>query len=337
MSKMNKTKYKQSEKNRKLKKGKEKYAVCAAGLFLAIMASLFLPQAFFSVQDYYQMKNTSWEKRQSAGTVMLDLSYEKDLCTRMTAFAEGLEQGRNYCVASTEYGLEEIDPSLFEDFNAGFWERGILQLFLVYDIIVENEYYWIVSTQWLEDDSCEISCKRYVIYDEEYTGGIAISCLYIDLALNEDLRLRFLMDTEDGTVYYLKLFRTQEGNLLQEHASLFMREVEENNWVYEEAIYYETDLSNYTEYYEKNGILPVEMYEVQVHDARSFDAAENDYEGEEWNVKFSYSDYPLTWQLSAQQLEDDDTEGINKEVTQNFVFSLGIKEIGRLIPELEEP
>lgn len=175
-----------------------RYGICATGLAAVITAAFLLPQAVFAMQDSYQAGNTWREDRSGVDMADLNMAYEKSLQNRLNQFAEGLAEGRKYYQTTVEY---EIDETFYETINKIIYQDILL-------FLIE----WGVLSEYVYDSQYYIqeydTCKKYVIYDEEFEDGIAFSAWYLDISFEDGTRLQVLADTEDSTIYFIKATST---------------------------------------------------------------------------------------------------------------------------------
>lgn len=354
-NKERKYKEKNIKRNNKVKGRKKKtglpaapYACCAVCLLAVIAAALLLPQAVFAVQDNYQVNNTVREKRDSMGLANLNLSYEKNLKNRMTAFAKGLAEGKSFHVTSTDYELGD---------ELGYLQDALVRnermlYYIIWDFLTLSEEMLYDSDYLSEILDGEAECRRYIIYDEDYSNGIAFSCLYMNLPLSEGRRIQALMDTEDHTIYYLKIFCTWDrfyhysvkkygpsaASLYDDKDERFYSKI---NPQYVDMLFDSmggTAVLSYTggKYWAAD--IPIgeqEFYayvEEQWASATVVGAAELESfldspgYGKALSIQLPYGDYSLNCGHRVYQPKDD---------TACFVMALGIEELGRLVPELD--
>lgn len=181
-------------RSKRNKNNKER--LCVAGLLLLVIAALFLPQIIFEIQDKYRMVNTEVESRESLDISQLNLSYEKQLGTRMSNFLKANQKmvtGLDYEVTK---GSEQAD--LLEN----IWYQEWFYIVIDYGVNTGIDYY----TKMFEIDfsSCVQDCKKYIVYGSNYERMLMM--WYFDIYLADiDTRMQLVVDSETDTIYYMKL------------------------------------------------------------------------------------------------------------------------------------
>lgn len=180
-------------KNRKKMK---QYGLCMGGMFLLVVAALFLPQIVFSMQDKYQMENTKVQTRSSLNISQLSTLYEEQTYLRMKNLV-GMDPD-SAIVTSMEHEFETDAQvqALLENIFSQEWtfliQWGILS------------HYGIEFDKGLAMELSE--CKKYILYQEDYEKGVALMMWYFDLYMTDTgVRIRLLADSETSHIYYMKI------------------------------------------------------------------------------------------------------------------------------------
>lgn len=172
------------------------YGLCIAGMAGLVMAAFQLPQFVFMVQDKYRFMNTAVEERGSLDIARLNMTYEKQLSTRMENFA----RGNHEFVTATGYDTGDatekdvlLNQIMAQDLN--LWMAD-------YNYLSEYFYYGY-SDGFSSDDVSD--WKKYVVYGEDIREGVTLMVWYVDITLADDTRMQLLTDTETGTLYYVRV------------------------------------------------------------------------------------------------------------------------------------
>lgn len=166
------------------------YAAGAAGLAALVACAFLLPRLIFGVRDSYLYRDTVLEARENTDMDLLGATYEPSLRNRLKNFGEGLAQGKTYYVSEQQM---TVTQELTQQLMSG---NGIFQapsdLLIEGDLIADAIYNGLEVSQW----------KQYVIYSDDYAGGVNFIIWYLKLTLEETGEsLELLMDAEDYTLY----------------------------------------------------------------------------------------------------------------------------------------
>lgn len=152
------------------------------------------------------------------------------------------------------------------------------------------------------------NCKKYIVYGNE--DGVALMMWYYDIYLDAlDSRMRLLVDSETDTIYYVKVMIDERYNMAATKGYDYSYSIELMNIVYFSLDYYNT-------YYE------AELESFSGFDEEVWYLMESDDEGCALHAALPYGE------LSADfMFEDIWRNDVN-------VISMGIQEIGNLVPEM---
>lgn len=172
-----------------------KYSVGILALSALILSSLYLPQAFFAVQDTLQYKGISLMEQEQMDILSLSMGYEASLYQRMANFAEGLVENRRYYVDEQE---KEVTEEIWDFLRS---EEGLNQNFLrgFMELIQPSKGY-------LKGISQILQWKQYLIYSDNYAQGVNFILWFFELEAPEGYRTFVLMDAQDYTVYAVKIY-----------------------------------------------------------------------------------------------------------------------------------
>ncbi len=178
-----------------MKYSKRKYTLYFIGLLLLVLVSVCAPQILFQIQDSYSMDRTRQETRNSLDFENLNYTYEESLRKRMYRFARGIEEGRQYNIASTEYQVTQEIQDIWKE-------------------VCEDRLITILKTMREMPDSTmneaqTVECKKYVIYEGEFENGAAFIMWYIKSELADGTTMKILMDVSGDTIYYVQLMNSK--------------------------------------------------------------------------------------------------------------------------------
>ena len=286
-----------------------KYVITLSACLILLAAAIMGPQLLFYVQDSYRMGKTWQGLRNSFDVAAINGSYES-MNARMSAFAEGLSQGKEYYVTGTEYQVntefyEILDGILNEELLAVCEGLGLIPA----NLPTELQVYGYDVEAW----------KKYVIYDDILEDGettVVVMAWYIELRMGEDYRLKLLADSENNTIYYMEWI--YEGGMSEEEkvntASMGFPMVDV--WIIELPLY----LSSY---YEANEVTDVE-YELILQ--QIYKQIEEDG-FLEYHHNLNYDDKYVQGEIGLRYLYDE---------AEGLVLYMGIKEIAEMISELQK-
>ncbi len=301
-------------KNRKTKNNKEK--LCVAGMLLLVIAALFFPQIIFEIQDRYRMVNTEVEARESPDIFQLNLSYEEQLGIRMSNFLKANQK----MVTGLDYDVTEGAE------QAGLLETIMYQewFYILYDYSITVDSFYYESMFSTDIASSVQDCKKYIVYGSNYEPLLFL--WYFDIYLPDiGTRMQLVVDTEDDTVYYIRLSFDEQ----QERQTKFT----DAGPAYVLIEYIMANIPFYYSYYEADSYeenlgygydLVSDAGNVAVTGSEQYDIGivmdESQYKIE---TAFPYGDSYMTF--FAQAAFGD---GVHPEII------MGIREIGELIPEM---
>lgn len=222
-----------------------------------ILAAVFLPRIVYGIYDDYQFNLSSKADRNLNDTLQLNTIYEQDCSKRLADYAWGLNSGKNYITTETEIvDDEELDStikSLIRELNKQLFQtytdveeveeviasNKAVDAFLFYsigDFIPFSEELFYADSNYVYSCVDKNDCRRFMIYDESMSDGIAFSLLYMTIDMGTDFKVELIGDTYDFTIYYVKFIYPE--NFL---SGYYLTDV--NN------IFYECFLGIMSEYY----------------------------------------------------------------------------------------
>lgn len=171
------------------------YFICTFLLALLVLSAFFAPSIIVKLHDESFFQTISLEEREGIDYAALDIKYEKNLQSRLSLFATGLNQGRQYYITSSD------SQKVFENelYLQNIFEQEIFDM-----LEMNGLFYWSDSMFGIADVT---DWDNYVIYDDNMTGGAAFLCWYLEIATDE-MVIRLLCDAVDYSVYYLECYHS---------------------------------------------------------------------------------------------------------------------------------
>ena len=179
--------------------------------------------------------------------------------------------------------------------------------------------------------------KKYVIYndiDENESNAVVVSAWYIEFTTRQDITIKLLVDTETYTLYYIQISQTEYFEKKED--MLYWEEL-----YYVERFLYDDWMSYWFDYYEA-GQTAVQTFEGYmqgywmnvetsvVHEEKEgvvIEYKSQKAQPQTVTMKLPYEEHYLQWWASVRSTGE---KGVPA------VFSMGLKNIAELIPELKE-
>lgn len=298
-----------------MKRNMKTYGMCIGGVVLLIIAALLLPQIVFAVQDRYQITSTQVEKRNSLDVSQLNSVYEKEMNERMSNFAALSLQ--DITVTAIDYNMEDD----LEVIEAILEQRWIEQLHYMTDYIFFETFQNALTVN-LEN------CKKYIVYGNDYQEGVALMLWYIEMyVMDGEMKIRFLVDSETDSIYYLKITACDEqtDEIYYESSkatAAYGESYDESLYLLAESV--SQSIGYYGEYYETGLDQQLETDSV------------SGYYASDWytDVKVDSNQCIVTYPLFYGELSLDFLFEVTYGDNMNPDISMGIPAIGNLIPEM---
>lgn len=283
------------------------YAACGIGLVLLLGISLMLPKLIFLIQDSYRMETIVVEGRSGFDPTKLKVSYDVSMDARMRHFAQGLAEGKSYYASPTEYSI------------------GVEQYLQLTDIMEQEFMRFFMDNQILPlsgQASYDIAAwKQYVIFNEEMPEDVAFVAWYIELTIEGNGKMEMLVDAQSDTIYYIQL-TMPEGN--RENTIMSYDNGSADSYYGYDIWYYgwETLYFFLSYYYETDFIEKLFGMEAET-DISPNSVMTDDSTSLKWSLQ--YAGYALEMVTLVE-------DGLN---TDEVTYSIGVTELGELIPELQ--
>lgn len=311
------------------KKNKLKlYSIYIAGMVFLIVAAFLLPQIVFTIRDNEQMKNTKLQERTSQNLSQISSIYEKQMHDRMSYWAT---MDLNTATVTT-IGEEPKDENKLAELLDGFLKQS--WFYPVGDIAMFSETLDIVSVESIK------TCKKYIVYRNDYQEGIALMMWYMDIYVDEMYaRIQLLVDSETNSIYYMKLTSNAENpeQTISDQsqstytASSFTKK--DKKIIYcgtdtstSDSTCFATDLKETFAFYDK--IIPsLLIFYSQYYEAD---------EGETLKQEIKEKQFTSTFEFPYGESNLDFIFQITSKTGSNLQVSVGIPTIGKLIPEMKK-
>lgn len=201
-----------------------------------ILAGIYLPRIVYGIYDDYQFNLSSNADKNLSDASQLNKIYESDRAKRLAAYIGGVDSGKKYITIETEITydeeldntiknlLSELSQQLFQT-NAGMETiseinkqfDSLVYFYTLGDFIPDSYQLFYLDSDYIYSCVDKNSCRKFMIYEENMSDGIAFSLLYLtidmtDDAMGTDLKIELIGDIYDSTIYYVKFI--YPGNYL---------------------------------------------------------------------------------------------------------------------------
>lgn len=286
-----------------------------------ILTAVFLPQAVYGIYDDYQFNLSSRTDKNLSDSSQLNKIYEPDRAKRLAAYTGGLNSGKKYITIETDVAYdEELDntiKNLIRELDEQLFQTNIdmerveeiiesnkavdaYVFFTLSDFVPYSEELYYADSSYVYSCIDKSDCRRFMIYDESMSDGIAFSLLYMTIELKSELKIELIGDTYDSTIYYVKFSYPYD-------LSVYELKSMEKDW-----IYYECFEEIMSEYYSADKVDIV--WDTQFIEEEDFVS---------FSENLSYGDNDLTVEIRTWY-NDEYKEMVNKK-------GIGIKEIAEAV------
>ncbi len=344
--------------------GSPLYAVGALGLAVLVAGAFFLPRILFDIGDGRLCRDVVLGEREEMDLTFLSEAYEMSLRKRLSNFAEGLERSCTYYVSSQEMERNEETMSLLRETLTRFLdsyepmsyiEEGLILSDLY--IAADETYPWELR-EW----------KQYVIYSDDYSGGVNFIIWYIQAEnLLSGKSYHLLLDSESGIFYGACVeMGPEENDIIREsylYETLSTRYPQDElwkNWIRMGLYYQYIQSEEADEIYSKVAFYFMDRYgyderrsKAYIYDGSKYTAAEDTAEDTaqddpqmapalntlngEWNhdniYAFGYNSCTFRMPYGDQTLGFSIRYLPAEADGQGCILYMGIDAIGQLIPE----
>ena len=204
---------KQENKNRR------NFLLCMGGLLVLIVFAFAGPEGLLQLQDKSRLTRSVSISNTGTDYTVWKEEYETDTMRRLQNLADGIAAGKQYYISEQDYeaatdgeiyGL--IDEYILNtEWNYTFQDMGV----------IPEDYFF------KNMDTDNISIKRYILYDEKLSDGVAIMAYDICMRMKEEevtgVSIECVVDSETGTLYAMRLCWKMRQNLSPGMISVQMR------------------------------------------------------------------------------------------------------------------
>ena len=185
--------------------GNRNLLLCMGGLLLLVLIAFTGPGLLLRLQD--KSRSTQSVNVTNTGTdyTVWQEDYETDTVRRLQKLADGIAAGRQYYVSEQEYEAA-TDGEIYD-----LLDKYILSTewnYVFQDVgMIPEDYFYKYSVN-------NVSVKRYILYDEKLTDGVAVMaydiCVRGQDPENAGVSVECIVDSETGTLYAMKVILENE-------------------------------------------------------------------------------------------------------------------------------
>ena len=191
---------KQENKNRR------NFLLCMGGLLVLIVFAFAGPEGLLRLQDKSRLTGSVSISNTGTDYTVWKEEYETDTVRRLQNLADGIALGKQYYISEQDYEAATdgeiyslIDEYILNtEWNYTFQDMGV----------IPEDYFF------KNMDTDHISIKRYILYDEKLSDGVAIMAYDICMRMKEEevtgVSIECVVDSETGTLYAMKVMLEDE-------------------------------------------------------------------------------------------------------------------------------
>ena len=191
---------KQKNKNRR------NFLLCMGGLLVLIVFAFAGPEGLLQLQDKSRLTRSVSISNTGTDYTVWKEEYETDTVRRLQNLADGIALGKQYYISEQDYEAATdgeiyslIDEYILNtEWNYTFQDMGV----------IPEDYFF------KNMDTDHISIKRYILYDEKLSDGVAIMAYDICMRMKEEevtgVSIECVVDSETGTLYAMKVVLEDE-------------------------------------------------------------------------------------------------------------------------------
>lgn len=276
-----------------MKKIRSSYLFTGVFLIVLVLCAFMLPVLTLSIQDRQSMNEARYIFRTGLDYTIAYPEYEINLNNRLKSFASGLGSGKEYYAVSSDYTGEEDEDELLNE---------VLSIMEVVGIGMSDFSLRTTNAQDYRQYQI-LNQEYYIIYDDDFTNGVAFICRYFQLRIEENYNVTLLVDGKDNTIYYVEVSGMNIKGLKQYDRDSYF------------GFYY--IYQNFPEYYQADGW--TESYLTDAVEDQKNVIIEEPYDRNMMQSVLYYDDVELTLIRTIEYQEDI------------FSIGIGIKEIKELI------
>lgn len=188
------------------KMGNRNLLLCMSGLLLLVMIAFAGPELLLQLQDKNRLTQSVNAKNTGTDYTIWQEDYETDTVRRLQNLADGIAAGKQYYASEQEYEAT-TDGEIYDLLDKYILSIEWNYFFQDMGMIPEDYFY-----KYLDMD--HISIKRYILYDEKLTDGVAIMAYDICVKQQDPedtgVSIECIVDSETGTLYAMKVVLENE-------------------------------------------------------------------------------------------------------------------------------
>ena len=188
------------------KAGNRNLTLCIVGLFLLIVFAFVGPGLLLQLQDKNRLTRSVSITNTGTDYTVWKEDYETDTVKRLQNLADGIAAGKQYYTSEQDYEAT-TDGEIYDLLDKYILSTEWNYIFQDMGMIPEDYFY-----KYLDMD--HISIKRYILYDEKLTDGVAI--MVYDICVRQQdpedtgVSIECIVDSETATLYAMKVVLENE-------------------------------------------------------------------------------------------------------------------------------
>ena len=188
------------------KRNQRNLLICIGGLSLLIAFAFAGPELLLQLQDKNRLTESVGLTNTGTDYTVWKDEYETDTVLRLRNLADGIAVGKQYYVSEQEYETT-TDGEIYDLLDKYLLNTEWNYIFQDMGMIPEDFFYKNLDTN-------HISIKRYILYDEKLTDGVAIMAYDICVKQQDPedagVSIECIVDSETGTLYAMKVVLENE-------------------------------------------------------------------------------------------------------------------------------
>ena len=180
--------------------------LCIGGLSLLVVFAFAGPDLLLRLQDKSRLTQSVSTKNVGTDYTVWREDYETDTVKRLQSLADGIAAGKHYYASEQDYEAT-TDGEIYDLLDKYILSTEWNYIFQDMGMIPEDYFY-----KYLDMD--HISIKRYIMYDEKLTDGVAIMAYDICVKQQDPedtgVSIECIVDSETGTLYGMKVVLENE-------------------------------------------------------------------------------------------------------------------------------
>ncbi len=188
------------------KAGNRNLLLCIVGLLLLIVFAFVGPDLLLRLQDKNRLTRSVSVTNAGTDYTVWKEDYEMDTVKRLQNLADGIAAGKQYYASEQDYEAT-TDGEIYDLLDKYILSTEWNYIFQDMGMIPEDFFY-----KYLDMD--HISIKRYILYDEKLTDGVAIMAYDICVRQQDPedtgVSIECIVDSETATLYAMKVVLENE-------------------------------------------------------------------------------------------------------------------------------